>query len=93
MLKGFEAILVLNFLFASCDKARIASKLTRSSKRNKRFAPFTPPPLSLFDPRHQFDRREPFPIDEYLVDPRGNGLPRYSLRQFQSASMTGVSVI
>lgn len=90
MLKGFEAILVLNFLFASCDKARIASKLTRSSKRNKRFAPFTPPPLSLFD---QFDRRERFPIDEYLVDPRGNGLPRYSLRQFQSASMTGVSVI
>lgn len=79
-----------------CNKPRIASKLTCSSKRNKRF-PVHPLYATLSSIRvinfigvNRFHRRI---FKRECRSARGNGLARYSLRQFQSASMPGVSVI
>lgn len=78
-----------------CNKPRIASKLTCSSKRNKRFHPLYAALSSIINfigvnrSHRRIFRRE---CRSIRAGP--TALPaRYSLRQFQSASMPGVSVI
>lgn len=93
----FKLLLILLIsLVILCNKPRIASKLTCSSKWNKRF-PVHPLYATLSSIRvinfigvNRFHRRI---FRRECRSARGNGLARYSLRQFQSASMPGVSVI